>query len=351
MADYITDPELLRQLNGEPATPKKEAAGSEYVTDPALLAQLNPSAPTTGLQLTEQTGPSAVPVLPISPTMPNANMSNMRPVVQPAIDVAKSTAAKYLAGGAAPLKVATDIAGLATIGVPPFAAAQGVLEVGEKAKAGGEMLSQASRLASQFGDAADTAKYFDLWNAADRAQPGIGAKITEIYNKGGGGNAVKAWLTSTDEGKSFLANPKVADIAKNYLGALPTPTQQVGRVAGAAAKAVGSGALRALGPAGLAYDVYQAGEVARETELGPRLAAGQGQLAPAAAQAMMTQRNVSGYQPTPQEAANLLASGDQRTIEMYGGAQRLAQAAAARAPQPESWMDRAMNISRKYRPQ
>ena len=61
----------------------------------------------------------------------------------------------------------------------------------------------------------------------------------------------------------------------------------------------------------------------------------------------------TGYQPTAQEAANLLASGDQRTIEMYGGAQRLAQAAAARSAQPaqESWMDRAMSISRKYRPQ
>jgi hypothetical protein len=61
----------------------------------------------------------------------------------------------------------------------------------------------------------------------------------------------------------------------------------------------------------------------------------------------------TGYQLNPQEAANLLASGDRRTIDMYGGAQRLAQTAGAQAavPAAPSWIDRAMEMSRKYRPQ
>lgn len=40
---YITDPELLRQLNGEEETDNIESTSSEYVSDPELLKQLDPS--------------------------------------------------------------------------------------------------------------------------------------------------------------------------------------------------------------------------------------------------------------------------------------------------------------------
>jgi hypothetical protein len=79
---------------------------------------------------------------------------------------------------------------------------------------------------------------------------------------------------------------------------------------------------RVAGPAGLAMGAYDAGQVARETDLGGRLAAGQGQRAQQASTNMLN-RNVSGYTPNPQEARNLLDSGDERTINMYGGRLKL----------------------------
>jgi hypothetical protein len=41
----------------------------------------------------------------------------------------------------------------------------------------------------------------------------------------------------------------------------------------------------------------------------------------------MVNKNTSGYQPSAQEAQNLLASGDERTINIYGGRQKLQQIA------------------------
>jgi len=79
---------------------------------------------------------------------------------------------------------------------------------------------------------------------------------------------------------------------------------------------------RVAGPAGLAMGAYDAGQMARETDLGGRLAGGQGQRAQQASTNMLN-RNVSGYTPNPQEAQNILASGDERTINMYGGRLKL----------------------------
>ena len=356
MADYITDPELLKQLNGEPATPAKEAASTEYITDPALLAQLNPPASTSGLQLTEQTGPSAVPVLPIAPgpMITAKEIQAAKNIGAPIIDASKAALGAYKA---APYKIAADLVTTSATGIPVFGAAGAAENIMDKIKAAQTAAGEASKFISQTTPIVDPTTgritqypgvdaYREMWKSlpADDA-----ARLSAVYDKGGGPNGVKAFIKSA-EGKALMeANPVFREAAAKYISEVPGLLTQAGRAVAPVART----AMRALGPAGLAYDVYQAGEVARETELGPRLAAGQGQLAPAAAQAMMTQRNVSGYQPTPQEAANLLASGDQRTIEMYGGAQRLAQAAAARAAEPvqESWIDRAMSISRKYRPQ
>ena len=82
-----------------------------------------------------------------------------------------------------------------------------------------------------------------------------------------------------------------------------------------------------------------------------RLAQGEGQFAPNAARNLTLNTNVSGYQPTPQEAANALASGDVRTIQMYGGAPRLQQIAGQRQAQPAvpSWIDAAMQNFQRYR--
>jgi hypothetical protein len=79
-------------------------------------------------------------------------------------------------------------------------------------------------------------------------------------------------------------------------------------------------AARVAGPAGLAYNAYEAGQMARETQLGERLAAGQG----AAAQQSFRNMNVpygSGFNQTitPDQARAVLASQSARDIQAFGG--------------------------------
>lgn len=85
---------------------------------------------------------------------------------------------------------------------------------------------------------------------------------------------------------------------------------------------------RVAGPVGAAMNLYQAGETARETQLGSRLAQGQGQQAEQAFRNLNVQygdafRNTV----TPQQAQDILASGSTRDITAFGGAAFLRQRA------------------------
>lgn len=80
-------------------------------------------------------------------------------------------------------------------------------------------------------------------------------------------------------------------------------------------------AARVAGPAGAAYNLYEAGNLARETGLGSRLAQGQGQQAEQSFRNLNTQygdafRNTV----TAQQARDILASGSTRDITAFGGA-------------------------------
>jgi hypothetical protein len=73
MSEYITDPELLKQLNEGVQTPSTAPAQSEYVTDPELLKQLG--TPEQPLQ---------APVNPTDYAMGQAAISGARPAAQTA---------------------------------------------------------------------------------------------------------------------------------------------------------------------------------------------------------------------------------------------------------------------------
>jgi hypothetical protein len=103
--------------------------------------------------------------------------------------------------------------------------------------------------------------------------------------------------------------------------------QTMGQVAGAVAPALNTAA-RVVGPVGAAMNLYEAGQMARETQLGPRLVQGQGQRAEQAF------RNIgSNYGEafrntvSPQQARDILASGSMRDITAFGGAAFLRQRA------------------------
>ena len=164
-------------------------------------------------------------------------------------------------------------------------------------------------------------------------------------------------------------DPTGMSLTQAARGAMDVAKAAPGYLAGMAGPAI-RGAARVAGPVGMAYDVYQAGQFAQESELGRRLAEeGAANLAPQAFQNI----SVSGggqYDIQPQEAANLLASNDERTINIYGGRQRLQAIAAGQSvgkpsaampaipqsqpyqapPAPTNWMEKALQMASQYGP-
>jgi hypothetical protein len=217
---------------------------------------------------------------------------------------------------AAPYKAGIDMV-VGSMGLPPpYAAVEGIQSGVKAYQAGKESLSEASRLASQFADKSDIGKYQDLWKAVKKVDPGTEKVISNIYNSQGGGNAVKNWLTTTAEGQRFLADPKTAQIAEQYIGAMPGKGAQAMKVIGPVLK----GAAKVAGPVGMAYNVYEAMPYLEQA--GPELTSGAAQNRMAQAQNMMVNRPTPAPL-NPTEASNLLASGDERTINIYGGRARL----------------------------
>lgn len=99
---------------------------------------------------------------------------------------------------------------------------------------------------------------------------------------------------------------------------------KVMQTAGSVAGPVLNTAARVAGPAGLAYNMYEAGQMAGNTQLGERLAAGQG----GAAQRAFRNMNVpygAGFNQSisQQQAQDILASKSARDIQAFGGTEAL----------------------------
>jgi hypothetical protein len=100
-----------------------------------------------------------------------------------------------------------------------------------------------------------------------------------------------------------------------------------GYIAGMAGPAI-RGAARVAGPAGMAYNVAEAYPYLQQANVGPRMQSGEvAQMAQGARQAQLSMPTPAPLSPA--EAQNLLMSGDQRTINIYGGAEQLARTAGA----------------------
>ena len=60
----------------------------------------------------------------------------------------------------------------------------------------------------------------------------------------------------------------------------------------------------------------------------------------------------SQYQLSPTEAANVLSSGDQRTIQLYGGPERLNQIAGGKSPNApptaDNFIERMRSMAHQY---
>ena len=171
---------------------------------------------------------------------------------------------------------------------------------------------------------------------------------------------IKTQLASGKNLNNFELPKRLAGIpeAEAFKAAIKSGAPGIGEKILGTVAPVARTAARVAGPAGMAYNLYQGGEMARQTQLGQRLAEGQAQIAPQSAQNMQLNTNTSGYQPTAQEAANLLQSGDQRTQAIYGGVQRLQQlrqqqdaqanAVLSQPPTAQNFMARMQALAHKY---
>ena len=278
MSDYVTDPALLAQLNGEQG----------YVTDPALLAQLNASESvlppgTLGDQIPE---PSAVPQLPVSGYGPgvydvakSAAMAtpmgqNIGQVLQPYATAGSKVLGQYAANPIT--KLAPDLAAMAYGVPPPYATSQAI-----------GATQGAYNVARKLPTTAPAA-----------ANPMMETEFgKEIARRAAAAEA------ETMANRSMIQKIAMSKIMQTAGGVAAPVLNTVGRVAG---------------PAGLAYNAYEAGQMARETQLGQRLAAGQGQ---AAEQAFRQRNPVYGTnnQISADQARAVLSSGSARDIQSLGG--------------------------------
>lgn len=252
-----------------------------------------------------------------------------RAVASGVTPLVKEIAKSYLTK---PLTAAADV-GLMAMGAPPIvgpvtgsmdrmgAIREGMLEASKQVSTGAPTTSPVRGVPTT----TTVAPYMDMLRSAP---PAVQNQITDLYRNQGGNNAVKAWLNSAEGQAIAKSNPQFAANAARYIEATPGIMTQAGRMV----KPLAVGAARVLGPAAMAMDVNQAFEFARQQDLGGQLAAGAGRRAPEAYRSLLN-KNISGYQPTPQEAANLLASGDTRTINIYGGPDKLRELVRQQAAQ------------------
>lgn len=228
------------------------------------------------------------------------NPTAIKQTLQPVIDVLPKTYRQYMAPGGA-VKGAMDILGVGTIGVPPVAAIETAKSVMQVPGAFRETMAGIGRGTSAIQDLNPQAfnTFYDALRSTDREI--LRAAVAEK-----GANALRDFAVP-----DYIRNNPAAAEAFNVLkGQVPGGMSQIGRVLGPAAR----GALKVAGPAGLAYDIYQAQPYMAEG--GQQLQSGQ------AAQRMRQARQAPLNAPTPaplsaQEAQNLLASGDQRLINIY----------------------------------
>lgn len=258
----------------------------------------------------------------------------VKPMATNVIEAGKGVGASYLKD---PLKGLIDV-GATSMGLPPpYASAQGINTMMDKFNAakgavaeGSKILSASEMVPSPVNPATMYPGSVPDFRVMQKIAPEVAEKLTQLYQSGGGNNAVKAWLSSA-EAAPYMNNPQFAQAAESYLGKVPGAGAQAMKVAGPLLR----GAARVAGPAGLALNAYDAAQYAQESQLGSRLAQGQGQQA----QRNFRQMNPGYASPvSPDEAAAVLQNGSPRDIEAMGGQAALdaliKQKAAARVLGP-----------------
>lgn len=308
------DPDAF--LQGAPATAETAIKGEKPVSDfdpDAFLGTTKTEA--EAQQITK--APEATPMPQFAgPSGPAGyNWEGIKDTVSPLVQAAKGTVGGYVKN---PIQGIVDVGAMHMGMPPPYAttdAAKGLYNTYNAAKTA---MNTAQGLASKIAETPGVEASFNkLIDALPRDEA---LRMKELINKRGA-QGLKEFIDSS--GDAIKAMPEVKELA----GMVPSRMAQVGKVVAPVLRTAG----KVLGPAGLAMNAYDAAQYAQAAQLGQRLAGGQGGIAQAAARNV--QHNAGAqYQLQPEEAANVLASGDQATINLYGGPQRLNQIAGGQSP-------------------
>ena len=325
------DPDAF--LQGAPATAETAIKGEKPVSD------FDPDA-FLGTTTTEETGTKAPEVTPMpqfaGPSGPAGyNVEGIKQTVSPLVQAGKGALGGYIKN---PITAAVDVGAMHMGLPPPYATAESAKGLYNTYGAAKTAMNTAQGLASKIAETPGVEASFNkLIDALPKTEA---LRMNELINKRGA-QGLKEFIDSS--GDAIKAMPEVKELA----GMVPSRMAQVGKIVAPVLRTAG----KVLGPAGLAMNAYDAQQYAEAAKLGERLSGGQGQMA------QYTFRHNSVSMPTPQqlqptEAANLLASGDQRTIQIYGGQQHLQAIAGGKSPSApptaDNFVERMRAMANQY---
>lgn len=290
----------------------------------------------------------------IAPAAFSPNSTGLANLGRAAMDVGKNSGAAYIKAAiepaiaaykANPFKAgAIDLVSGATTGLPLGSMYNSFKDIGPRAAALKEA-AQGTNAAlskvppnewasaiSQGGYPAAADAFRDLRTVAGKLDPTFSTQLREALNTGSD-PAVKKLLANAPD--ALKNNPAFAAQAEKYLAEVPGMGTKAMRVLGPIARGAG----RVLGPVGAAMNLYDAGQMARDTQLGQRLASGEGQMAQHAFRNMNPGYG-AGFNSTltPDQAEVILKNGSPRDIQAFGGQAAIQalikQKAAAQALKP-----------------
>lgn len=149
-------------------------------------------------------------------------------------------------------------------------------------------------------------------NLADKLDPAELKQLGDQVSKMGG----KAALAAYELPARLAQDPQ----AVQAFNALRAQAQAAPSVTSKIVSPLLRGGAKALGPVAIGMDIYDAAKFAQESQLGPRLAQGQGRQAQ---QAFRGMNQSYGAPISPEQAQAIMESGSARDIQAFGGQDRL----------------------------
>jgi len=227
---------------------------------------------------------------------------------------------------------ALDLASGALTGAPLMTAYNSVMGLQDRFAKGKEALGQAAENIQKTASSSDLVPYEKsgnmmyqsqptynkVWTELNKVDPALSKQLSDITRGPGAASAAAKFLQSPEIQGIMEGNKEFAKHADDFAKMVPTSRAQQ---AMQLIKPFGRAAARVAGPVGLGMDIYDASQFAHESNLGPRLAQGQGRQA----QQAFRNRNQTFGPIAPDQAQAVMQSGSERDIAAFGGRDKLTE--------------------------